>query len=192
MTHSGVSPSFAESLESMLELYAKGDCVAAWEIGRQHGPLTEWPGVDGQLLAGRLAMHLGAPRLGLLLHIRTFRTHPDDPDTQYYHIFRLRQRRGALAAWDERKRIGIPRDVRPESIPDYPGQCAQLLGSLRDFDAAEKHIERARVPGGRLYWYTERAELYELEDRYDDALRTTQEGLEDDPRYPPTIGMAAH
>ena len=48
------------------------------------------------------------------------------------------------------------------------------------------------MPGGRLYWYTERAELYELEDRYDDALRTTQEGLEDDPRYPPTIGMAAH
>ena len=192
MSNATRSPRFAESLERMLELYTRGECVAAWEIGRQHGPLTEWPGVDGQLLAGRLAMHLGASRLGTLLHMRAFRSSRGNADAQYYHVFRIRHRRGALVAWQERQRLGVPPEDGRDAVPDYHGQCAQLLGSLRDFEAAERHIERAAVANGRPYWYVERAELFEQEDRYADALRITQEGLRRDSSYPPVVGAAAH
>jgi tetratricopeptide (TPR) repeat protein len=116
-----------------------------------------------------------------------FRAHRTNPAVQYYYIVQLLERRGALAAWHERSRLGAPTTGDAIALADYHGQSAQLLGMLRDFDAAESHMARSQVTSERAYWYAERAHLYELEDRYDEALRVARDGMAAFPQYPPTI-----
>src|SRR5919106_4362717 len=118
---------------SILELYERGQYLEAWEAGRGAGPLESWPDVEPRLLAGRLAMRLGAPRLSRLLQTRVFRRHPRDAQAQYYYIGHIMERRGLTAAWQTRRRLGPPPPDDPQATADYHGQCAQLLGSLRDF-----------------------------------------------------------
>lgn len=169
----------------VLSLYERGQCLDAWDAGRSQGALDDWPAIEPRILACRLAHHLGASRLSHRLGLSVFRAHPTHPGAQYYHVLRVLERRGALAAWRERSRLGPPAgDVM--ALADYYGQCAQVLGMLRDFDAAESHIAQSRVPN-RPYWYAERAGLCELEDRYDEALSFAREGLATSPQYPPAI-----
>jgi tetratricopeptide (TPR) repeat protein len=171
----------------VLSLYERGQCLDAWEVGRSQGALEDWPAVEPRLLACRLAHHLGAPRLSNRLVLALFRVHRAHPGAQYYRVSRVLERRGALAAWSERNRLGLPSAGDATALADYHGQCAQILGMLRDFDAAESHLAQSRVAADRPYWYAERAGVCELEDRYDEALRFAREGLAMSPQYPPTI-----
>jgi len=172
-------------------LYDEGQCLDAWEAGKVCGDPADWPLVRPRLLASRLAYHLGAPRLAFCYSARAFRARPEHPQAQYYHVMHTFERRGALAAWRERCRLGAPPAGDALANADYHGQCAQILGSLRDFDAAESHISRARASAERPFWRAERAGLFEMEDRYHDALAVAREGYEAHPRYPPTIVATA-
>ena len=176
----------------MRALYADGDCLGALELGQESAPLAEWPGLEGRLLAGCIAVQVGAPKLGALVHLKAFRANRNDPDAQYYYLFHLQQRRGALAAWTKRQQLGCPTDADEKRVADYHGQSAQILGALRDFDAAETHLRNAYLPSGeRPYWLLERAELYGLEDRYDDALAAAREALAFNPHDPSAIVSTA-
>lgn len=171
----------------VLSLYEQGRCLDAWEAGKSQGELRNWPAVEPRILACRLAHHLGAPELSARLSLATFRAFPTHPLAQYYYVNRVLERRGALAAWRERTLLGAPADNDGTTVGDYHGQCAQILGMLRDFDAAESHIAKARTSPERPYWFVERASLFMQEDRYEDALSVAREGLARSPSYPPSI-----
>jgi tetratricopeptide (TPR) repeat protein len=181
----------ADLFARVLALYDEGQCLDAWEAGKVRGSLADWPLVEPRILAARLAYYLGAPRLSFCLGVGAFRAHRQHPQAQYYQVLRTWDRRGALAAWRERCRLGAPAASDALAHADYLGQCAGILGMLRDFDAAESYITRSRAAAERPFWYVERAGLFELEDRYPEALAAAREGLAAHPRYPPTIRATA-
>ncbi|HET9552619.1 MAG TPA: hypothetical protein VFP50_06580, partial [Anaeromyxobacteraceae bacterium] len=63
-------------LDAVRETYERGLYLQAFRAAAPLGPLAGWPGVEGQLLAGRLAYQLGAPALAARLHLRARRRHP--------------------------------------------------------------------------------------------------------------------
>ena len=180
-------PSLREPFATVLSLYDEGRCVSAWNAGRAVAPLEEWPPVEAALLASRLTNHLGAPRRSSVMQLRMFRAHPKHALAQYYYLYRVGERRGALAAWRERSRLGAPPDHEPQALAEYHGQCAMLLAALRDFERAEEHLARARDAHPRPYWYVERSAVCYSEDRYAESLKALEEGLSRHPRYPPLV-----
>ncbi len=167
--------------------------LSAWDAGKCLGELEDWPAPGPRIAASRLALHLGNPRLASLIQVRTYRAHPDDPEAQYYFVSQIRERRGALSAWEERHAIGTPGsdDLRPVWL--YHGQCALLAAELRDFEAAEHHLRKANeVEPNRPWYQVERAYVYEREDRMEAALAASREGMALNPHYQPAISATVH
>jgi tetratricopeptide (TPR) repeat protein len=182
-----------EELDRVLALYDDGRYLSAYERARQSGPLEAWAGTAAQVLAGRLAPHLGAPRLAIILHTRAWRGDRADPEACYYRARELHGRRGPLAAWEFLKRVG-PLDDAPDAIrADWLAAHALVLGTLRDFDAAEAFLARADETRPEWPWVqVERAHLCELEDRCEEALAAARYALELRPWYRPAVQTAAH
>ena len=178
-----------EPFATVRTLYERGMCLAAWEVGQGEGPLESWKGTGPRVLAGRMAQRLGAPRLGALLHLLAYRAEPTHPEAQYYYVWRVLERRGPLVAWRERRRLGAPRTGASGDAADYYGQCGQILAALRDFERASSCLERAEAAmPERLYTSMEWSQLYNLQDRYEEALKAAQRGLAmGDGGYPPAV-----
>jgi len=62
------SPS-ADHLEQLRDLYERGLCLRAFELAQKFGDLTTWRSTEARVLAGRLAMNLGAGQPGTRLHL---------------------------------------------------------------------------------------------------------------------------
>src|SRR5262245_29506581 len=99
-----VSPLPAELTAQILELYEQGLSLQAYQLGRAVAPLALWQPVEAQVLAGRLANQLGAPRLGRWLFRCAYRSAPQDPEAIYYHAYNVLQSRGSYTAlrWIDR------------------------------------------------------------------------------------------
>jgi tetratricopeptide (TPR) repeat protein len=182
-----------EDLGRVLALYEDGLYLRAYELARALGPLEAWSGTAGRLLAGRLAIHVGAPGLGRRLHARAWREDRADAEACYYRARERLGRRGPLRAWAFLKRVG-PLDGAPEaSRADWLAVHAVVLGHLRDFDAADAWLARAEAESpGRAWVQVERAQLLELEDRYEEALGAARRALELRPWYRPAVQATAH
>lgn len=126
--------------------FAPADIRAAYDAGRfgealalGGGPdaLRRWPGAEGRVLAARLAMRLGAPRLCQALSFRAHRDAPDDDDAAYYFAALLFGRRGAWHTLRWLRRRGARSSPWLRSLE---GRC---LAGLRDFERAEPLLEEA-------------------------------------------------
>lgn len=180
-------------LEEMRRLYERGLYLQAYQLATAMGPLESWSGTDAQVLAGRVAMQMGAYRLARLLHLRAWRQDRRHPEACYYRASGLLQRRGPLAAWESLSRRGDMPEARPDVRADWLALHATVSGLLRDFDAAEDWINRAEALRPERPWVLcERAALLEREDRYEDALATLQKALTLHPWYRPAVQAAAH
>src|SRR5689334_17652519 len=89
-----VSLSTEARLARIRELYEEGLYVQAWKTGESFGPLIEWPGCDGQIIAARLGSQLGASRLCDWMCRRAYNNHPDDPEACYFYAYVRLRRRG--------------------------------------------------------------------------------------------------
>ncbi len=167
-----------EDLGRVRALYEEGQCLRAYELGQTFGPLDSWGGTAARLMAGGLAAHLGAPRLGTALHVRAYRDDARDPEACFYYTCALLSRRGPLRTWDFLKKVG-PLPEAPDRIRGFwLSMHATVLGYLRDFDAAETWLARAEEAAPEHAWLlVQRSSLFETEDRYDDALATSREAL---------------
>src|SRR5690242_18246775 len=93
-------------LDQVLELYLSGRMLRAYEAAQALGPLHTWRGATARVLAGRLAMNLGAPRLGHVLHRLAYRDDSGHPEAIYYNARAVFGTRGPLAAWELLQRTG--------------------------------------------------------------------------------------
>jgi hypothetical protein len=60
-------------LDEIATFYEQGLYLQAYRAGEHLGPLEEWPGAAGAVMAGRLAGNLGAPRLARRLFLKARR-----------------------------------------------------------------------------------------------------------------------
>lgn len=182
-----------EILDRVKALYAEGLFLRAFELSRPLGPLETWRSAPARVMAGRLVMQLGGSRLALAIHARAWRREPAHPEARYYHAFVLLLRQGPLRAWSFLRRIGAMDDAPATLRSDWLALHGAILGRLRDFDAAESWLARAeQVAPGRPWLWVERADLFELEDRYGDALAAARQALAIRPWYPPAVQVTAH
>jgi tetratricopeptide (TPR) repeat protein len=182
-----------DALARVRDLYDRGLCLQAYSAARDHGDLREWEGTAARLLAARIAGHVGAPRLSLSLFLLAGRKAPADLETQCYGVRALLGWRGPLAAWEALQRRTNLETPDPKVRADWLALHADVLGALRDFDAAEDWLARALAAAPEDAWvHVERAHLFEREDRYEDCLAAAERALVLRPWYPPAVGAAAH
>src|SRR5918999_5714166 len=96
------------------ELYHQGRYRTALAAGAAFGPVRTWPGPAARLLAGRLAIQLGAPRTGRRLHLAAFRQSPAYLEAVYYHARHRLEQFGPWSCW--------------RVLEDHPGRCAPPPG----------------------------------------------------------------
>jgi tetratricopeptide (TPR) repeat protein len=179
-------------LDRVRALYDRGDCLGAYEVARAAGPLGDWSGTAARVMAGRLARHLGGFRLGSAMLLRAWRADRADPEACYYFARGTAAGRGPLAALEFMRRVGPLDGAADEIRSDWLATRAIALGGLRDFDAAESALDEAeRVAPGRAWLRVERSSLFEMEDRYDDALAAAREALALRPWYIPAVQATA-
>ena len=179
-------------LARVLALYEGGKLVAAFDAGRPLGPLAAWPGTKGRVLAGRLAGQLGARRTADALLLRAFRADRDSPLAAYYYTVVVLARCGAFAALEALRSFEFAALADRELASDWYGLAAHIYALLRDFATAEGHLDKAfeLAPDDHYRW-VERAELYELQDRYADALAAARRALQANPASVAAIGQTA-
>lgn len=182
----------AERLRGIQELYDRGLTLQAYELGLQHAPLQFWWPVEAQVLAGRLAVLLGAQRLGMWLHRCAYRSAPESAEACYFYALSVFHRRGAYAAWRWMHSRELPGEPSADMLSSWFALLGQLSATLRDFETANAWMAKARVAAPDSCWVRVcEGSLREAEDRYDDALRVTQEALELKPWFRPAVQEAA-
>jgi hypothetical protein len=135
----------SQNLQAVLDLYMQGQMVRAYETATAIAPVKEWRGAAARVMAGRLAMNLGAPNLGQVLHVLAYRESPDDPQAAYYYALALSARRGPLPAWDFLKAWATLHETSDDIRPDWLSLHASILGSLRDCEKARGFVSSGRI-----------------------------------------------
>ncbi|MFB3892677.1 MAG: tetratricopeptide repeat protein [Phycisphaerae bacterium] len=175
------------------ELFEQGLYVQAHQLGQSIGPLRQWSGPDGQLLAGRVAMHCGAGRLAAAIHIRAWRKFRTHPGLTYYYVRGLMETLGLLAAWEFMRDKPALAGADNEMASQWLSLRAHVAGQFRDFDAADTLIQEALKLGGDDPWVrVEQAWLLEQEDRYEEALAAARESMKLRPWYRPAVQASGH
>ncbi len=180
----GTQPATAAGalLARIQALYDQGKLVAAHDMGKALGPLASWPGTEGRVLAGRLAGQLAANRLSDALLLRAWRADPQSLLASYYRTYVLLQRRGTFVALEAIRAFGDAPNTDREQRADWLGLTAYVYALLRDFEVAEaRHADAIALAPERPFRWVERSTLYELEDRYTEALEAAERAMDADP-----------
>lgn len=179
-------------LRQVNHLYECGLYVSAYRAGECLGKLGGWPGVQGRLLAGRLAYQLGRASWGTALHQLALRQYPTDPRALYYGGLALRSRQGPVRAWLTFRDQEVPSSATAEEQADWWSFKASLLGALRDFRRANDYIQRAldRFPTGP-WIHLVNADLYRLRDQRDEAISYCHKALDLHRNYRPAAQTLA-
>jgi tetratricopeptide (TPR) repeat protein len=182
-------------LQDVLEVYERGQTVDAQRRAETFAPLRLWGGVEGAVMASRIAANTGAPRLAVRLSIRAWRTDPDHPQAQLQYGFQLAYMRGPLALWEAMlgwpESQGASSDEQAELLALKAGAAADL----RDFDTAEAFLDRAESLAPAVAWVRlQRAHLLERQDRVEEALEIAEAAcaLHPHPFYRPGVQTCAY
>jgi tetratricopeptide (TPR) repeat protein len=174
------------------DLYQRGQYLTIYEQVKPLGSLDTWQGPDALVLAGKLAVNLGAPRFGQAIHRRAWRRHPQHAELWYYVSWLELRQRGPLAALRHAERFKLPGNAPPEVRAEWLAQRAHFCAVLRDFEEADKAMEQAiALEPDRPWIRVEQASILDLEDRHEEALETSQRALDLQPFYRPAVQQAA-
>jgi tetratricopeptide (TPR) repeat protein len=187
-----VEPTAAQ-LREVLAPYERGQCLHAFRIASEIGPLQRWRGTAACITAGRIAGNLGAMRLACALWCRAWRNDRNDPEARVYFARALADRRGPLACWRFAVDAGATIDMPPALEAEWLGLQAGVLGHFRDFERAHERLQRARALSPDDPWlFVEEAGVLLGEDRYDAALAAAETALGLQAYYRPAVQAAAH
>lgn len=177
-----------EVLARVRGLYDRGLYLQAFRAGEAAGPLADWGGAPGRILAGRLAAQLGAPGLARRLHLRAWREHRGADHTLEWAVRAIRTRVGPFAAAGFLRRETAGRPLSAEAL----ALAGSLASDLRDFDEAERCLAEALALEPRSAWIqVERAMVLHEADAYDAALEAAETALALRPGYRPAIDVRA-
>ncbi len=180
-------------LSRIRDLYSQGSYRRAYEVAATVGPIREWEGTPARLIGGRLAIQLGAPKLGRGMHLLAYRSTPAFPEAIYYHARYLMEQFGPLSAWEFMRKHPDWSEASPDLQADWIALTAFNAARLRDFDRAERWLNRAdAIAPDRPWPCIERSGVYELADRLDDALLAARRSLELQPLFRPGVQSVAH
>lgn len=179
------------ALSRTRELYEHGRFLQAYREAEPLGKFAQWPGVDGRLLGARLASQLGADRFGDALILRTLRAHPQHPQALFYGAMALYSSRGAVLAIETLEQHDRALRQAPDIHAEATAFKAWLHAFLRDFAVAEQLIGEALAQLRTAWIMSQRAAIFELEDRYEDALAASQEAIAINPDSRSAIQYAA-
>lgn len=183
----------ASELSQVQELYSRGLCLQSYQKAVAVAPLHEWTGTAARIMAGRLAVNVGAPRLAFWHHYHAWRKDPTHPEACYYYARLLLQRRGPHAAWKFMQRIGDLPEATPPVRSDWLAFHGCVAGIFRDFESAESYLARAaEACPDRPWTCIERSTLFEMEDQYEEALAAARRALELHTWYRPAVQSVAH
>jgi len=169
-------------------LYDRGEFVSAYAACAPLGKLGSWPGLQGRILAGRLAYQLGRASWGTALHQLALREYPSEPRAVYYGSLAIRSRRGPLRTWLEVRNCDLPASASAEEKADWMAFKGSLLSSLRDFRRAQKWIELSLDQFPESTWnHLVQADLHRMRDQRDTAMDCCRKSLELRPNYRPAI-----
>src|SRR5262245_48762400 len=151
-------------LEQVHALHGDGLYLQAYRRGNEVAPLREWRGTAAQILAGRLAVNLGAPRLCWWHHTWAWRQDRHDPEACYYYARAVCDRRGAWAGWTFVRACGDFEDAPAHFRADWLAFQAGLVGRQRDFMTGETLLDQAeRLAPDRPWIKIERAAVLEYQ-----------------------------
>jgi tetratricopeptide (TPR) repeat protein len=184
------SPEHSGLLARVQALYDDGLFTQAYRAAEPLGPLQSWRGTEARILAGRLASQLAADRLSDALFLRAWRADRASPKAILNGVMALQSIRGPLAALDALNASGIL-DTDSPARWDATAFAAYLYAWYRDFDTAERLITRALDHSGEPWIWSQRAAVYEMEDRYEDALAAARRALDINPRSRSAIQYSA-
>lgn len=180
-------------LAPIRELYLQGRYRQALAAGERFGPVTAWAGPAGRLLAGRLAIQLGGPRLGRRLHLAAFRQSPAYPEAVYYHARYRLERFGPYSCWRFQQQHQDWSDAPPELRADWLAVAALAAARVRDFDRADRLLAQADgLAPDRPWVLVERASVLEIADRTADALAAARQALDLHPWFRPAVQATGH
>jgi tetratricopeptide (TPR) repeat protein len=175
------------------ELYSQGYYRQAYAVAAAIGPFRKWAGTPARLIGGRLAIQLGSPTLGRRLHLLAFRATPAYPEAIYYHARYRMERFGPLATWSFIRKHPDWSDAPPELHADWLALTAFIASRLRDFDRAERWLNRAEAVAPDRPWpCIERSSVYEFAERFDDALVAARRSLYLHPWFRPGVQSVTH
>ncbi|VTS06451.1 tetratricopeptide repeat protein [Tuwongella immobilis] len=180
-------------LATLRDLYNRGLYLQARRYAEAFGPLRDWSNPPARLMAGRLAIQLGASRLGRRLHLLAYRLSPNYPEAIYYYARYRLDRMGPLHAYTFMRQHSDWSDAGPEMRADWYGLHAYVAARLRDFDRAEIWLQRAEAENaGRAWLLIERSAVYELAERTEEALEAARETLKLVPYFRAGLQASAH
>ena len=175
------------------DLYNRGCYRQALDASAGFGPLRDWKGAPGRLLAGRLAMQLGAPRLGRCIHLVAFRQSPAYLEAVYYHARYRFERFGPLASWQFMTTQTDWADASPDLRADWHALQGFVVGRMFDFDRAERYLNQAEALAPNRAWLqVERAAVLEVAERHTEALASARRALQIQPWFRPAVQAVAH
>lgn len=182
-----------DELALLQELYDRGLFLQAHARAERLGPYKDWRGAAARVFAGRLGKVLGATRLSNAHHYFAWREHPEDPQALYFYALSLIVRRDPWRILKFLRAHGELEHANPDIHSSWIALHATTLARVRDFEAAETWMRRAEKAHPDHPWLAvEWAEIYEIEDRIDDALAAAKRSLEMQAWYRPGIHAYAH
>ena len=180
-------------LARIRDLYIRGYYLQALAAGEPFGPIRSWTGPAARLIGGRLAIQLGAPKLGRRLHAVAFRESPAYPEAVYYFARYKLERFGPLSCWEFQRHHTDWSESSPELRSDWLALRGYVAGRMRDFTRADDLFAEAEATAPDRPWaHVERSSLLEFADRPADAMAEARKALDLQPWFRPAVQAVGH
>ncbi len=183
----------AEQISKVTAIFESGSNLKAFAAANEIAPLDEWEGTDAMLLAAHLSFQLGSERQSDKLVRRAWGRDRGHAEATFYRAADLMNLRGPVHAIAFVRRVAASFKGDARTTAWWHALQAQIYATLRDFYTAEKHIAKAYAADSEdASIRTAKAHVFEMQDRYDDALAAAREGYSMNPRRRSVIAYLVH
>ena len=176
----------------ILEKTDQGLLLDAYHLGLQSGPLHLWAGPEAQLLAGRLAKHLGGKALSWTLTSKAYRQRKNSARFLTQRIYGLMEQRGLFSAWQASHDLAeCETETALEKAESLVCQ-GSLSVSFRDFETANDFFTQAQslAPASPWIW-TASSTFWAQQGKHERALQLVDDALAIQPWFRPAIQYKA-
>lgn len=181
------------ALDAIEEALAASQYRQAWTLAKPLGDLRRWRGARARVLAGRLASHFGAHRLGDVLFRLAVREHPNSVKALLARGWSRPDYVGLYRAWFELDAMrSMVEASSQEDQADWYQLRATIACALRDFDRAHSDVDAAVACCDEDRTRAFRSKILEGEDRIEEARTLVDEVLQRSPDSRIAIQLRAH